>query len=82
MDMNVNTRNLVSIDEANQDFSHVARMVDERGPVVILENDSPRYLLIGFDEAEQERIASTEDILSISKRLIDRNRKAYEALAN
>lgn len=34
--MNVNTENLVSITEANQNFSRVARMVDEKGPVVIL----------------------------------------------
>ena len=32
--MNVNTENLVSITEANQNFSHVARMVDESGSVL------------------------------------------------
>lgn len=79
--MNVNTKNLVSITEANQNFSRVARMVDEKGPVVILKNNSPRYLLIDFSDAEQEQIADTEDVLSISKRLIDKNRKAYEVLA-
>jgi antitoxin Phd len=79
--MNVSTENLVSITEANQNFSRVARMVDEKGPVVILKNNSPRYLLIDFSDAEQEQIADTEDVLSISKRLIDKNRKAYEVLA-
>lgn len=39
--MNVNTSNLVSITEANQNFSRVARMVDEGGPVVILKNNAP-----------------------------------------
>lgn len=79
--MNVSTENLVSITEANQNFSRVARMVDEKGPVVILKNNSPRYLLIDFSDAEQEQVANTEDVLSISKRLIDKNRKAYEVLA-
>ena len=41
--MNVNTNNLVSITEANQNFSRVARMVDENGSVVILKNNTPRY---------------------------------------
>ena len=36
--MTVNTENLVSITEANQNFSKVARMVDEKGAVVILKN--------------------------------------------
>lgn len=79
--MNINTDNLVSITEANQNFSRVARMVDEKGSVVILKNNSPRYLLIEFSSAEKEQTASDEDVLSVSKRLIAKNRKAYEELA-
>ena len=36
--MKVDTNNLVSITEASQNFSRIARMVDETGPVIILEN--------------------------------------------
>ena len=79
--MNVNTSNLVSITEANQNFSRVARMVDENGSVVILKNNTPRYLLIEFEKAEKEQIADNEDLLTVSKRLIDKNREAYEVLA-
>ena len=79
--MNVNTNNLVSITEANQNFSRVARMVDESGAVAILKNNTPRDLLIEFGRAEAEQIASDEDVLAVSKRLIAKNRKAYEVLA-
>ena len=79
--MNVNTNNLVSITEANQNFSRVARMVDENGPVVILKNNSPRYLIMEYEQAEKEQIADNEDILELSKRLIEKNREAYEVLA-
>ncbi len=79
--MNVNTENLVSITEANQNFSRIARMVDEKGSVVILKNNSPRYLLIEFNQAQREQNASDEDILALSKRLIEKNREAYEVLA-
>lgn len=79
--MTVNTKNLVSITEANQNFSRVARMVDENGSVVILKNNTPRYLLIEFEAAEQEQVASDEDLLAVSQRLIDKNRQAYEVLA-
>ena len=79
--MNVNTENLVSITEANQNFSRVARIVDEKGSVVILKNNSPRYLLIEFNQAQREQTASDEDILALSKRLIEKNREAYEVLA-
>lgn len=79
--MNVNTENLVSITEANRNFSRVARMVDEKGSVVILKNNSPRYLLIEFNEAQREQSVSDEDILVLSKRIIEKNREAYEVLA-
>lgn len=79
--MKVNTKNLVSITEANQNFSRVARMVDENGSVVILKNNTPRYLLVKFEAAEKEQLADNEDLLSVSKRLIDKNKKAYEVLS-
>ena len=70
--MVINTDNLVSITEANQNFSRVARMVDENGAAVILKNNVPRY---------DEQQAKDEDILEISKRLITKNKQAYEVLA-
>lgn len=79
--MNINTNNLVSITEANQNFSRVARLVDESGAVVILKNNVPRYLVMEFSKAEQEQMASYEDVMSVSRRLIEKNRQAYEVLA-
>ena len=79
--MNVNTKSLVSITEANQNFSKVARLVDENGSVVILKNNVPRYLIIEFSKAEEVQLADNEDIRTISKRLIEKNREAYEILA-
>ena len=79
--MTINTNTMVSITEANQNFSKVARLVDEHGTAVILKNNTPRYLVIDFSKAEEDIIASNEDILSISRRLIEQNREAYEVLA-
>ncbi|MCI8332317.1 MAG: type II toxin-antitoxin system Phd/YefM family antitoxin [Clostridiales bacterium] len=79
--MTVNTDNLVSITEANQNFSRVARMVDENGSVIILKNNVPRYLVVEFNAAEQEQTAKEEDVREISKRLIAKNKTAYEVLA-
>lgn len=79
--MTVNTKNLVSITEANQNFSRIARLVDENGAAVILKNNVPRYVLVEFSQAEQEQLADDEDVLTVSKRLIAKNRAAYEELA-
>ena len=79
--MVINTDNLVSITEANQNFSRVARMVDENGAAVILKNNVPRYVLMEFSQVEDEQQAKDEDILEISKRLIAKIKQAYEVLA-
>ena len=79
--MMVNTSNLIPITEANQNFSKVARMVDERGSVVILKNNVPRYLIVEFSQAEQLQAVADEDVMEISQRLIRQNRAAYEELA-
>ena len=79
--MVINTDNLVSITEANQNFSRVARMVDENGAAVILKNNVPRYVLMECSLVEDEQQAKDEDILEISKRLIAKNKQAYEVLA-
>ncbi len=79
--MTINTNAMVSITEANQNFSKVARLVDEHGTAVILKNNVPRYLVIDFSKADRDVTASDEDVLSISKKLIEKNRKSYEELA-
>ena len=79
--MKVSTGTLVSITEANQNFSKVARLVDEKGSAVILKNNAPRYLIVEFSRAEKVQQAEDEDVLAISARLMEENREAYEILA-
>lgn len=79
--MTIDTNTMVSITEANQNFSKVARLVDERGSAVILKNNVPKYLVIDFSKADQDITAVDEDVLSISKKIMERNQEAYEMLA-
>ena len=79
--MMISTDNMISISEANQNFSKVARLVDQTGQAVILKNNVPRYLVIEFSQAEAEQLAEDEDVRDLSKRLIEKNRKAYRELA-
>lgn len=79
--MMINTNALVSITEANQNFSKVARLVDENGAAIILKNNVPRYVIMEFSEAEKLQFAADEDISRISERLIEKNLEAYKELA-
>lgn len=79
--MTVNTNALVSITEANQNFSRVARIVDENGSAIILKNNVPRYIIMEFPEAEKLQTAPDDDVEAISRRLIAKNLEAYKELA-
>ncbi|MCI8929315.1 MAG: type II toxin-antitoxin system Phd/YefM family antitoxin [Lachnospiraceae bacterium] len=79
--MNVNLKNLVSISEANQNFSKVARMVDENGAAVILKNNVPRYVLIDYGKLQVDAEADNEKLEDVATRLLQKHRKAFEELA-
>lgn len=81
MHMTIDTNTMISITEANQNFSKVTKLVDELGTAVILKNNTPRYLVIDFSKADQESNASDEDVLSISNRILKQNKEAFEVLA-
>lgn len=77
--MLIDTKNMVSITEANQNFSRVAKMAEENGVVYIMKNNKP-LLQINF-LAPEDTIVSDEEALALAARLLQRSRKAYEVLA-
>lgn len=79
--MQINTKNLVSITEANQNFSKVARLVDENGAAVILKNNVPRYVLIEFSQLQKEETIGDEEVNIIANKVLSKYLKAFEELA-
>ena len=79
--MTVDTDAIVSITEANQNFSRIARMVDEYGQVVIMKNNAPKYVLTEFNQADNKGKVSDEELKKMSEKLIKKNHKVYEELA-
>jgi len=79
--MLINTKNLISLTEANQNFSKVARTVDEKGSVIILKNNSPHYIIIDFKKFEQLGISVNEDLDTVAHRILKDNIRAFKELA-
>ncbi len=79
--MNINTNTMVSMTEANQNFSKVARLVDQYGSAVVLKNNTPRYLIIDFTQVDELQAAADDDVFAVSKKLMERNKAVYEELA-
>lgn len=79
--MYIDIKNLVSISEANQNFSKVARMVDENGAAVILKNNTPRYVLLDYSKLQDNMEADNEMLEDVATRLLEKHKKAFEELA-
>ena len=79
--MTIDTNTVVSMTDANQNFSKVARVVDNYGRAVIFKNNAPRYLVIDFSIADKIEAASTEDVLSSSSKMMSLYDEAFKELA-
>lgn len=79
--MMIDTKTIVSMTEANQNFSLVPRIVDQYGSAVIFKNNKPRYRIIEIENTDEIETASDEDVLAVSKKLMKRNAAVYEELA-
>jgi antitoxin Phd len=79
--LKININNLVSISEANQNFSKVAKMVDENGTVVILKNNVPRYILLDYSQLEKIETIGDEEIDDVAKKVLSIHIKAFEELS-
>ncbi len=79
--MLVDMRNLVSITEVNRNFSKVAHTVDEQGAVVVLKNNTPKYVIIAYDQVAADEQISDGELLAVSRRSFKRHEAAYRELA-
>ena len=79
--MMIDSTTMVSISDANQNFSRVARLVDERGSAVIMKNNMPRYLVVDIRQLEKMTSADGADAARIAAQLMQQNQEAYEGPA-
>ena len=79
--MNINTEQIVSISEANQNFSRVARMVDRTGEVYIFKNNKPKYRLVDIESDTTIEMTDDEKIDLVAARILKKYRRAFEELA-
>ncbi|MFR6102276.1 MAG: type II toxin-antitoxin system Phd/YefM family antitoxin [Christensenellales bacterium] len=79
--MLLDTREMISVTEANQNFSRATRIADQRGKAVILKGNRPKYLLLHI-EADPRLLLSDDELIGISAtRIFKNHRAAFEELA-
>jgi antitoxin Phd len=79
--ININIETIVSITEANRNFSKVMRLVDEKGTAVITKNNVPRYILLDYSLLNQNSDANDDYADAIALKILKKHIKAFEELA-
>lgn len=79
--MMINTNAIVSMTEANQNFSRVTRIADANGQAVVFKNNRPKYLLIDMERSPLLDMTADEKIDVVAARIMKKFKSAFEELA-
>ena len=79
--MNIDSGAIISGAEANQNFSHVTRIAEEKGRAVIFKNDRPKYMLIDLDSSPIIEMSDDEKIDFVAARILKKYKPAFLELA-
>ena len=79
--MTIDTKTIVSVSEANQNFSRVTRIADQNGQAVIFKNNRPKYIVLDIDQAPLLEMTDDEKIDVVAARILKRFKPALEELA-
>ena len=79
--MTIDTNTIVSVSEANQNFSRVTRIADANGQAAIFKNNRPKYLLVDMESTPYLDMTDDEKIDVIAARTLKKFRPAFEELA-
>lgn len=79
--MQINTNTIVSVTEANQNFSRVTRIAEKNGQAVIFKNNRPKYMLIDLENSPMLELTDDEKIDIVAARILKRFKPAFEELA-
>lgn len=79
--MNIDTNTIVSVTEANQNFSRVTRIAEKNGQAIIFKNNRPKYLVIDMDNSPILDLTDDEKIDIVAARVLKRFKPAFMELA-
>ncbi len=79
--MNINTNTIVSMTDANQNFSKVARVAEKNGEAIIFKNNKPKFVLIDMENSPYFELTDDEKIDIAAARILKKYRSAFEELA-
>ena len=79
--MIIDTNTIVTVSEANQNFSQVTRIAEKKGQAVVFKNNRPKFLLIDLDSSPVIEMTDDEKIEFVAARILKKYKPAFMELA-
>ena len=79
--MTIDTNTIISVSEANQNFSRVTRIVDVNGQAIIFKNNRPKYMMIDLENSPIVDMTDDEKIDFVADRILRNHKAAFVELA-
>lgn len=79
--MQIDSGAIVSITEANQNFSRVTRIAEKNGQAIIFKNNRPKYMVVDLEKSPVLELTDDEKIDIVAARILKRYKPAFEELA-
>lgn len=79
--MTIKTSQILSMTEANQNFSKVTRVVEKNGSAVIFKNNKPKFVVIDIATNPMLDLTDDEKIEIAAKRVLEKYKSAFMELA-
>ena len=79
--MNIDSNTIVSVTEANPNFSRVTRIAEKKGSAVIFKNNRPKYMLIDLENSPIIDMSDDEKIDFVAARILKKYKPAFLELA-
>lgn len=79
--MTIDTKTIVSVTEANQNFSRVTRIAEKNRQAVIFKNNKPKYMLVDLDVSPMIDMTDDEKIDVVAARILKKYKPAFMELA-
>lgn len=79
--MMIDSRKIITVTEANQNFSKATRIADMHGDVLVFKNNKPKYKLQNLEIEPDLELTDDEKIDIVARRILNRFKPAFLELA-
>lgn len=79
--MMIDSRQIITVTEANQNFTRATRIADETGSAIVFKNNRPKYKLTNLDLEPDLELTDDEKIDIVARRIMQRYKRAFVELA-